>query len=199
MVRKHFTTASRTLEMALVNSLTQTRRARLADALTLYRGVTALALIPLVWTEMWPMVSVILASAWLSDLLDGRLARGASGLTRLGDWDVTADTAVGVGLVVGLMGNGTLPWLGGVAVIVVAGALYLAGNLAASMMLQLTGYLPTLLVLYDLKTTLWWLPFITAGVIGVIDWRRLLLINIPSFIHGVAGRFENRHHEAPSD
>lgn len=199
MVPEHFTTVLGTVEMALVNSLAQARQAWLADALTVSRGLAALALIPLVWTEMWPVVGVVLSSAWLSDFLDGRLARGSGGRTRLGHWDVTADTAVGAGLVVGLMGNGTLPWLGGVAVIVIVGALYLAGNLAASMIMQLTGYVPTLFILYDRQASLWWLPPITAGVIALIDWRRLLLINIPSFIRGVAGRFENRHHEAPTD
>jgi hypothetical protein len=33
---------------------------------------------------------------------------------------------------------------------------------------------------------------VTATLIGVVDWRRLFGVNIPSFIRGVTGRFESR-------
>lgn len=173
--------------------------ARFADALTLARGLAAITLVPLVWSESWTAVAVVLAAAWITDALDGRLSRTAGGGTVLGGWDMKTDTAVGVGLIVGLIGNGTVPWWLGSAVIVVTGGFFLAGNLAAAMLLQLAGFLPTLFILLDARTALWWLPIATAVLIGFLDWRRLFLVNIPTFIRGVAGRFESRHDEPKVD
>ena len=64
--------------------------------------------------------------------------------------------------------------------------------LAASMLLQLTGYLPFLSVLWSQRPTAWWLPFAVAVSVGVVNWRRLLLVSIPTFLRGLSGRFEHR-------
>lgn len=164
--------------------------ARAADGLTLLRVFIAIALALLVWLGEWPAVAMALAAAWLSDLLDGRLARAAGGGTRLGNWDMTVDTLVGAGLIVGLIAHGTLPDVVGFPALVVFGVLHAMGNVAASMLLQLTGYLPTLLLLWQDRPTVWWLPFAVMVLAAAIDWRRLFLINIPAFIRGITGRFE---------
>ena len=104
---------------------------------------------------------------------------------------MTADTAVGAALVIGLVGGGQLPLWIGLSSILVFGGLFVAGNLAAAMLLQLTGFLPTIYILWVERPATWWLPVATALAIGILDWRRLLVVNIPNFIRGVAGRFEH--------
>jgi hypothetical protein len=74
--------------------------------------------------------------------------------------------------------------------VTVFGGLFLAGNLAGGMLLQLTGFVPLLWLLWTERAALWWLPFLTALLIGVLDWRTLVHENIPNFLRGMAGRFE---------
>jgi phosphatidylglycerophosphate synthase len=163
-----------------------------ADTLTGFRFVAAPALVLLVQAEAFSGVALLLSTAWLSDFVDGKLARRASTPTRFGRWDMWADTAVGAGLAVGLILEGTLPLWAGVAALVLFGGLFLAGNLAAAMLVQLTGYLPLLWVLWSDRPDFWWAPFATFAVIGAVDWRRLAFINVPAFVRGLSGRFE--HH-----
>jgi phosphatidylglycerophosphate synthase len=55
--------------------------------------------------------AALLASAWLSDFFDGRLARAYIGRTCLGDVDLWADTLVGAGAPLGLtVGEGSPRW-----------------------------------------------------------------------------------------
>ena len=161
-----------------------------ADTLTALRFLTAPVLAPLVWSESWSLAALLLAAAWIGDVADGRLARRGGTPTRLGEWDMAADTAVGAGLVVGLVGQGTLPLVMGLPALVVFGALFVAGNLAAAMLLQLVGYLPFLYLLWSERPALWWLPFATIVFAGLINWRRLFFVAIPAFLRGLTGRFE---------
>lgn len=161
-----------------------------ADTLTAIRLVSAPALVPLAWTGSWPAVGVLLAAAWVGDIADGRLARRSGVETRLGAWDMAADTAVGAGLVVGLAGHGTIPWVVGLPALVVFGGLFIAGNLAASMLLQLVGYLPFLYILWSERPDVWWLPFAAIVFAGLVNWRRLFFVAIPAFLRGVTGRFD---------
>jgi phosphatidylglycerophosphate synthase len=41
--------------------------------------------------------AVVLATAWVTDALDGAVAKAAGGGTRLGEWHLAADTLVGAG------------------------------------------------------------------------------------------------------
>jgi phosphatidylglycerophosphate synthase len=163
-----------------------------ADALTGFRFLAAGALAVMASTGAFTGVAVLMAIVWASDFADGRLARKAATPTQLGTWDIWADTAVGAGLVIGLTLGGTIPMWIGLGSLVLFGSLFLAGNLAASMLLQLTGYLPVLWVLWTERPGAWLVPFATFSVIGLLDWRRLFFINIPRFLHGIAGRFESR-------
>lgn len=100
-------------------------------------------------------MAILLSISWITDFLDGRLARRASTPTRLGRWDVWADTAVGAGLVVGLVLEGTLPLSMGLSALVLFGGLFLAGNLAVAMLVQLTGFLPILWILWSERPAAW--------------------------------------------
>jgi hypothetical protein len=164
----------------------------LADRLTVSRLVIAVELIPVAWSASLTLTALLVSTAWVTDLLDGRLARAVAEEGRMGRWDLTADTAVGAGLVIGLAGSGEIPAWFAATSLVVLGALFIAGNIAASMLLQLAGYLPLLGVLWSRRPAGWWVPMVTATLIGVVAWRRLFGVNIPSFIRGVTGRFESR-------
>ncbi len=160
----------------------------LADGLTLARLLLAVALVPAVWSSDLTLSAVLLSVAWLTDVLDGRLARASGHDGRLARWDVRADVAVAVGLLAGLGASGDVPvWL-----LVIGLGLLLAfalGSVAAGMLLQLCAYVPLLLLLWSIRTVAWWIPLLTAALIGLVDWRRLVMVNIPGFVHGF--RLEN--------
>jgi phosphatidylglycerophosphate synthase len=164
---------------------------RIADLLTLFRMLSAVLIAVALATGSLMVTAVLLSAAWLSDALDGRMAR-VGGNSRLGQWDVIADAMVGAGAAIGLALSGILPiWLALTAVIGF-GWLLVAGNLAAGMLLQLTGFIPVLWRLWIERPDVWWLPFVTALAIGVLEWRKLIYVSIPTFLRGMMGRFERR-------
>lgn len=166
--------------------------ATIGDGLTVLRLVIAGALIPIAWSLNLEVMSLLLSMAWLTDVLDGRLARAAGREGRMGKWDLPADTAVGAGLVIGLTGAGTFPvWLA-MGVLIVLGGLFLRGNFAASMLLQLAGYVPAIGLLWSERPAGWWLPLITAVAVGVVDRGRLFRVNIPDFVRALKGRSNSR-------
>lgn len=167
-------------------------RTRIADGLTGLRLVIGLGLIPVLWDSQLTAAAVLLSVAWLTDFLDGRIARRSGVEGRLGRWDMEIDTAVGVGLLIGMVGPQIIPVWAAATAIVVLGGLFVAGNLAAAMLLQLAGYLPFIGKLWADRPQAWWLPLATVAAIGIVDRRRLVRVNIPNFVHGVMGRFEAR-------
>jgi hypothetical protein len=100
----------------------------------------------------------------------------------MGRWDLTADTAVGAGLLVGLAGSGEIPAWFAIAVLAILGTLFLLGNFAASMLLQVAAYSSLIILFWSRRPSFWWLPMVAAVMIGIIDWRRLLQVNIPGFL-----------------
>lgn len=156
-----------------------------ADALTATRLVAAVAVVFLLPADDWTLPALLVSLVWLTDLLDGRLARLSSRATRLGRYDMVVDTVFGAGMVVGLLAARLLPIWAGLGAIVVFGAIYAAGNVAAAMLLQLTGFVPFLMELWFRRPVTWWAPFTVALLAAVVDWRRLLLINIPAFLRGI--------------
>jgi phosphatidylglycerophosphate synthase len=170
----------------------RTRPARIADLLTISRLVLAVLVVPAAWSANLELTGLLISAAWLTDFLDGRVARRSGGEGRMGRWDLTVDTLVGAGLLIGLTGAGEIPlWLTAVAMVVLGGWFF-SGNPAASMLLQLTGYVPLLLILWSRRPSAWQAPFLTAILIGVLDWRRLFTINIPAFLHGLVGKVPSR-------
>jgi len=76
--------------------------AALADALTLSQVVLGVVVAWLIGTRRTEGAAVALAVAWLTDFLDGRVARMAVAPSRLGAFDMPADVFLGAGVVVGL-------------------------------------------------------------------------------------------------
>lgn len=152
-----------------------------ADGMTILRLLLSVAVVPLTWAADLTATGIVVSVAWLTDLADGRLARRSGSAGRLAGWDLRADTLVGLGVVVGLTASGLVPiWLP----IAVAPGLwpFLRGNVTAAMLVQLAGFVPLLVLLWTDRPPAWWLPFATAALIGILDWRRLIFVNIPGFL-----------------
>ena len=154
-----------------------------ADLLTWSRLGVALALPLVLWSASLTPAVFLVSWAWISDLLDGRLARGSGREGRMGRWDLAVDTAVGGGIAIGLAGMGEVPaWFAASSILLFGGWWLLMGKPAGSMLLQLSGYVPLLRVLWNEQPPWWWLPFATAALTVMVDWRRLVEVNIPGFL-----------------
>ncbi len=160
-------------------------RARVADALTGSRFLLAFVVIPVVDAGAWRTAAVVVAAAWWTDYLDGKIARGTTG-TRLGSWDPYADTAVGVGIVLGLVAGGHvpgLPWL--IAVAGLVGVYLITRNFAFGQLAQAIGYGPLLwyAAIEDAVAIVVLVGTIVA--IGILDARRFVTHTLPTFFEGV--------------
>ena len=114
--------------------------ARAADTLTAVRVPLAVVLAFALAAERLMSGTVILICAWITDTLDGILARRAPGMTRLGPWDAFADGAVSVGLMAGLVAGGYTPVVWLLPVLVLGGLLLSVRSLASGMLLQGMAY-----------------------------------------------------------
>ncbi len=161
--------------------------ALLADALTAARAVAGVALAILVGRGRLGDACLVLAAAWLSDALDGRLARASRRRTRLGPWDMPIDVGVGAGLVVGLGAAGAMPtWLAAL-VLLVLGAGYLAlRQPALGMALQAIGYGGFLWRAFEAGVATRWAPVAVALGIWLTEWGKFWRVEVPGFLAGIA-------------
>ncbi len=167
--------------------------ARIADALTASRVLLAVWLAVVVASGSFPAATLVLVIAWLTDLLDGRVARATEADTRLGSWDFRIDVSLGTAILIGLMLNGLASaWLVVAAIAVLAGLTVLTGNPAPSMLLLAFAYAWFLWLLVDMRPRLWWLPFASILLLLVVDRRRFTRVILPAFFRGLAtlGRSE---------
>jgi phosphatidylglycerophosphate synthase len=161
--------------------------ARAADVLTAARVVLAVLLVWLVGAGHLDTAALVLAAAWASDALDGRLAQAAGGGTRLGEWDLPADTLVGVGVLVGLAIGGYLPVaLVLAAVLLLGGAFALLRNPFPAMVLQAFAWGAILWRFWADRVVAGWVPVAVAGVIGIAERDRFLRVVLPAFFKGAA-------------
>jgi phosphatidylglycerophosphate synthase len=162
--------------------------ALVADGLTLGRFALGAALVPVLGSKRIALAASILGAAWLTDFFDGRAARASAASTRLGPFDLWADTTVGAGAVLGFVASGWVPAVVGVGFV---GALTIwfavTRNEALSMILQATGY--TLVLWRSWRDGhglgLAWLVAIIA-VIAFVNRRVLWERSLPTFFGGVA-------------
>ena len=159
-----------------------------ADGLTLGRGILALVIGGLVARGQPAGAAVALSAAWFSDALDGRMARASGRKTRLGEWDMPADTAVGAALLVGLWAGGAVPgWLAGGIILIFGGGYVLLRQVALGMVVQAVGYGAFLWHLWSEGQAILWVPAVAALAIGALDRRKLFGVLIPEFLRGLAG------------
>lgn len=128
---------------------------------------------------------VIVAWAWVSDALDGPLARSAGGAGRLGRVDHLVDAAVGVAIAWYLGAVGFLP--AGPSR-VVAGALVvvwlLTGVFQLQMLLQALAYGAFVWWAVVTPAPAWWLLPLVALAILAAEWRRFAEELVPRFLFG---------------
>ena len=161
------------------------RGAVLADGLTAGRA----ALAPVVALVLWPgrlgEAALVLSLCWVTDFLDGRVARMAGSGTRLGGFDLGADTLVGVGALLGVWLEGWLAWPVLLALLVGLGGTYLLlRNEAAAMLLQAAGYGIVLIRLVARRDPVVLVPLGLILVIGVVDRDRFTGDVLPRFFRG---------------
>jgi len=157
-----------------------------ADALTLTRASLALVLAVVLARGRLAPAAVLLSVAWLTDFADGRVARAGRGRTRLGGFDLSADTLVGAGVLVGLAADGYIPGPVAAAVLLVLGGGFLVlRNEALSMALQAVGYGGFLWRLWTEGSAFVWSPVLTIAAIAVLDRRRFTRIVLPMFFGGM--------------
>ena len=158
-----------------------------ADLLTALRLGLAIVLTVLVARGDLEAAAVGLSAAWLTDALDGALARAAGGGTRLGEWDLPADVLVGAGVLTGLGLAGDVP---APVALAVTPALLIAfvviRNPFPGMVLQAIAYGGILWRLWAEGAATRWVPVAVAGVIGIAERRRFVRVMLPTFFRGAA-------------
>ncbi len=162
-------------------------KAQIADALTVSRVLLAVVLAVAVASGSFPTAAVIVVVAWLTDLLDGRIARATNTDTRLGDWDFRIDVSLAAAILIGLGLSGFASvWLVLTPIAVLTGLTLVTGNPAPSMLLVAIAYGWFLWLLLDQRPPLWWLPIAAIVLLLVIDWRRFFSVILPAFFKGIA-------------
>jgi phosphatidylglycerophosphate synthase len=169
-----------------------------ADLLTVARLPLAVAITAVLRVgDALAAATVLLCVAWITDFLDGRLARRSGGSSRLGPLDPLFDALVGVGVTAGLVAAGragAYPWL---AVVLVLLALFvLTGNVSLGMALQAVGYGLLIVELAADAPEVLWVMGATIGLIGVADARRFAEVVLPSFFAGL-GLSGRSHRKGP--
>ncbi len=161
------------------------RRWQVADVLTASRWPTALAFAAL---SLSPSMAVALVGwVWVSDALDGHLARAAGTPGRLAATDPLADAAVAVGLVRHLVGVGFLPGVSSTVVVLVLLAMWWATRVVAvQMLLQTLAYASFLLwVQLERAPGRGILGLVLLGVV-LVERHRFVEELVPTFLHGWA-------------
>lgn len=164
----------------------------LADALTLLRVFCALFLARLAWfgdPTALPMAAVALLTAWMSDALDGPLARrDPSGRhTWIGDNDLAVDILVATGIWAYLWSAGYVSTSIGLGYFIVAGVLLIiTRSVHVGWGIQA---IPYGLMIY---TTFIYAPtyaYILCGwilLIIIVTWPRFPQEKVPEFLQGIA-------------
>lgn len=160
----------------------------IADGLTLARVVLAVALVPVLGARRTALAASMVGTAWLTDFLDGRAARSSETPTRLGAFDLWADTLVGAGAVIGFVAWGWVPAFVGLGVVTILLIAFALTRIEAlSMILQATGYA---LVLWRTwrdghPSALAWLLAV-IGIIAFVNRRIFWERSLPTFFGGLA-------------
>jgi cardiolipin synthase len=170
----------------------------LADTLTGVRFLLAFYLVWLGWQKGPQAIgsaALMVLVAWITDLLDGPLARrDPRGIrTWIGDRDLEADLAVALGAWIYLMLAGFLsPWLAGIYLVVAAVALWRFGSDQLAWGLQALPYGAMIWTswqtapLYGLLLVAW------IGLVIVATWPRFPRQTVPEFLNGVRALWRQR-------
>lgn len=139
------------------------------------------------------MAAVLLSLAWITDILDGRLARAGEGTTRLGDRDMDVDTLVGAAVLLGLqLGDQAPGWLTGGTILLLGIPYLVLRHPTLSMSLQAIAYGLMLMLLWsEAGPVRWILPLTIAGIL-ILDFERFRTTTLPGFFSGFLQLFPER-------
>jgi phosphatidylglycerophosphate synthase len=170
----------------------------LADTLTSLRFLLAFYLIWLGWKkgpEAIGSAALMVLVAWITDLLDGPLARrDPRGIrTWIGDRDLEADLAVALGAWIYLMLAGFLsPWLAGSYLVLAAVALWRLGSAQLAWGLQALPYGAMIWTSWRMAPVYGLLLVAWIGLVIVATWPRFPRQTVPDFLNGVRALWRQR-------
>ena len=149
-------------------------KAATADTLTGTRLILAVGLLSVVAFDNLNWAAILITLTWIAGFLDGRVMRPSPHPTRMGNWDLRADTTVGIGLLIGLGIPHHAPWTVILAVMATAAAALIGHPSPAVLTLGFT-YIWLIWLLYAQRPPDWWLPLLAAAIIGVAHANRLVV------------------------
>jgi cardiolipin synthase len=165
---------------------------QLADLLTASRIVLALMFVWLARgsaAELLPLASILLLTSWVSDLLDGALARRSGGMTSwVGDHDLEVDVLVSLGVLAYLVGADYLePAFAATYLLLWALIFWRWGwNRDPAMLFQAPIYLWFIIIAMQAAPDAgrWLIGYIV--VVVVVTWPRFPREVVPGFLAGMS-------------
>ena len=160
--------------------------ARTADQLTIARLPLSALLVVLIASARLGLAAGILILCWITDTLDGILARRAPGMTRLGAWDPVFDGMMGLGLMAGMVLGGYVPAVWLAPSLLLGGLLLRVRSLASGMLLQGMAYAWFLVTLAAEDRDALNLVLFAIGVAAITHGHRIPRVLIPRFFADLA-------------
>jgi hypothetical protein len=165
---------------------------QLADLLTASRIALALTFVWLARgnaAELLPLASFLLLTSWVSDLLDGALARRSGGLTSwVGDHDLEVDVLVSLGVLAYLVGADYLEPTFAAAYLLLWGLIFWrwGWNRDPAMLFQAPIYLWFIIIAMQAAPDAgrWLIGYIV--VVVVVTWPRFPREVVPGFLAGMS-------------
>jgi hypothetical protein len=160
-------------------------------------GLTASRIAVVLWLLVRPSPKVAVALvvwAWLSDAVDGPLARSTGSPGRLAEFDHRVDALVGFGMTWYLGDVGFLPTVSSrLLAVLLLGVWAATGIFAAQMLFQTAAYGAFLWWAFATSVAgRWWLPWV-ALLILVAEWARFVTEFVPDFLRGIRKLVGRRH------
>ena len=160
--------------------------ARTADQLTFSRlPLSALLVVMIASARLVPAAGILIL-CWVTDTLDGVLARRAPGMTRLGPWDPIFDGVIALGLMGGMVLGGYVSAVWLAPSLLLGGLLFRVRSLASGMLLQGMAYAWFLRTLAVEDRDALNLVLLAIGVAAITHGHRIPRVLIPRFFADVA-------------
>lgn len=175
----------------------------LADTLTVTRVILGLGIAGLGWAQgksALPTVVCAVIVSWLTDLLDGPLARRdeAWRATWVGEHDAEADLAISLGIAAYLVLSGYLAALIGEGLVLTILLLWCLHSHQLAWPFYALPYVLLLRAALREAPVLGWLIVAYLGMTLLLRWRRLIGEFLPQFFEAV-GSLRSPHNNRASD
>lgn len=162
----------------------------IADLLTLARFVLGLAIAVVGYFQGsagLQLVVLLVLVSWLTDILDGKLARRdpETRPTWLGDHEAEADLSTSMGIAVYLLFSGYIPIWAGVITIFVLPAVWLLHSHQLAWPLYALPYVGLLIIAYETRPFLAWSIVIYLVITFIIQYPRLFGEHLPEFFESL--------------